>query len=173
MTWQERQRLAETSPEQQLQGGGRQALHQEAQGEGEPLKKTIGQGLELATGRILQAASPLWTGRISSGLLGDVRWGARQEPRAGRSRGSDQDKVYLPSQKGPDCKKGHFLEGITCILRRGGCVRLSGAGVLEDQSRRENSGFLSPEKSQDHSGRHVSGNLLMSGLPEHQQWWLR
>lgn len=75
MTWQERQRLAGTSHEQQLQGGGRQALHREAQREGELLTKTMGQSLELATGRLLQAASPLWTGRISLGLLGGVRGG--------------------------------------------------------------------------------------------------
>lgn len=84
MTWQERQRLAGTSHEQQLQGGGRQVLHQEAKGEEELLTKTMGQSLELATGRILQAASPPWTGRISSGLLGGVRCGgARPEPRVG------------------------------------------------------------------------------------------
>lgn len=53
MTWQEKQRLAGISHEQQLQGGGRQALHQEGQGEEELLTKTMGQSLELATGRLL------------------------------------------------------------------------------------------------------------------------
>lgn len=50
--------MAGTSPEQQCRVvAGR--LHQEAQGEEEPLRKTMGQSRELATGRILQAASPL------------------------------------------------------------------------------------------------------------------
>lgn len=84
----------------QLQGGGRRALHQEAQGEGERLTKMMGQSLELATGRIL----PVRTGPISSGLLGDVRWGDQA-----RAKGRVKSGVR-PGQSLPPIAEGARLE---------------------------------------------------------------